>query len=98
MPAQKSDLPQGTLDLLILKAVAPAPVHAMRSRNDWNRYRAEWCRFLKVHCILRCTGWRTAAFCLLTGRRPKPDGKPSFTDLHERAGSNWKLKRSAGNG
>ncbi|MBV8833448.1 MAG: PadR family transcriptional regulator [Acidobacteriaceae bacterium] len=27
MPAQKSDLPQGTLDLLILKAVAPEPVH-----------------------------------------------------------------------
>lgn len=27
MPAQKSDLPQGTLDLLILKAVALEPVH-----------------------------------------------------------------------
>jgi transcriptional regulator len=27
MPAPKSDLPQGTLDLLILKVVALAPVH-----------------------------------------------------------------------
>src|SRR6201997_2183293 len=27
MPAPKSDLPQGTLDLLILKAVAVEPVH-----------------------------------------------------------------------
>ena len=27
MPRQKSDLPQGTLDLLILKAVAVEPVH-----------------------------------------------------------------------
>jgi transcriptional regulator len=27
MTAHKADLPQGTLDLLILKVVAPAPVH-----------------------------------------------------------------------
>ena len=36
MPVQKSDLPQGTLDLLILKAVAVEPIHgyAIAQRLD----------------------------------------------------------------
>ena len=66
----KSDLPQGTLDLLILKVVALGPVHDKRSRRGWNRFCAVQVPG-KGPLPLRCTGWKTAGFW----RRTEGNGK-----------------------
>jgi len=42
----KSHLPQGPLDLLILKVVALGPVHGYAWRNACSRCRAMWSGFL----------------------------------------------------
>jgi hypothetical protein len=51
MAAAKSDLPQGTLDLLILKVVALGPVHGYAIAQGFSRYRAMWCKCRKDRCI-----------------------------------------------
>ena len=40
MTPPKTDLPQGALDLLILKVVALGPVHGSQLLSDWNKYRS----------------------------------------------------------
>jgi hypothetical protein len=68
---EKSDLPQDTLDLLILKVVASARCMGTRSRNAWNRFRAVWSRSRKARFIRRCTGSKTVAFLQRIGRKPR---------------------------
>ena len=75
---EKSDLPQGTLDLLILKVVALGPSTAMRSRSACNRSRAMSSRCRKGRCTPPCTAWKIAACSLPIGKRPRPGARRSF--------------------
>ena len=68
----KSDLPQGTLDLLILKIVALGPVHGYAIAQRLQQVRGTWSRFRKVLSTPRCTGSSIAAFLQRTGRQPRP--------------------------
>ena len=54
--APKSDLLQGTLDLLILKTLAPAPCTAGASRCASSRSRATCCRSTRDRSTPRSTG------------------------------------------
>src|SRR5215472_17221811 len=75
----KSDLPQGTLDLLVLKIVALGRFTVTRLPNGCSRFPATWCRFRKVRCTRRCIAWRIAAVWQPNGMLLKPAEKPSST-------------------
>ncbi len=62
MASPKSDLPQGTLDLLILKAVALGTVHGYAIARLF---------------IRPCTAWKRANFWRRNGGRPRPGATPS---------------------
>jgi PadR family transcriptional regulator PadR len=57
----KLDLLQGTLDLLILKAVSPGPLHGYGILLRIQQISAERLQIQQGHFILRCTGWSTRA-------------------------------------
>jgi hypothetical protein len=54
----KSDLPQRTLDLLILKAAALGLAHDDAIAQWLRGCRGRWCRFRGARFIGRCTGWK----------------------------------------
>ena len=54
MPTEKSDLLQGTLDMLILKVVALGPLHGMASRSAFARFPGRRSRCSRVPCIAHC--------------------------------------------
>jgi hypothetical protein len=54
---KRSDLVQGTLDLLILKTISLEPKHGWAiAKRIHNRSPARSSRFSKDRCIPRCTG------------------------------------------
>ena len=61
MSDTRLDLPQGTLDLLILKTLALGPQHGGRSPNASIRSPARRCRFARSRSIPRCIGLPVAA-------------------------------------
>ena len=56
-----TDLLQGTLDMLILKTLAPGQEHGWAIAKESRRCRTTFCRSGKVRCIRLCTGWNIAA-------------------------------------
>src|SRR5215510_253379 len=93
---EKSDLPQGTLDLLILKVVRLARFMDMPLRNVCSRSRKMWSRFLKDRSTPLFIGWSTADSWPPTGRKLKPDARRSSIALRAKAGHNWRRKPRAG--
>jgi len=83
---EKSDLRQGTLDLLILKVVALGPVHGYAIAQRLRRARS----------IRRCTGSKTVAFSLRTGRKRRAGVRRSFIASLGKGGRNPKRKLRAG--
>ena len=73
----KSDLPQGTLDLLILKVVALGPVHGYAIAQRLQQVLATSSRFRKARSTRPCIGWRIAACLRPTGRTQRPAARPS---------------------
>jgi hypothetical protein len=53
------DLLQGTLDMLILKAVSLGPLHVTGFCCVSSRSPASSCRFSNARCTRRSTGWNT---------------------------------------
>ena len=95
----KSDLPQGTLDLLILKVAALGPVHgyAIAQRLEQvSRHVVQVPQGSLYPALHRLENrgllWR------LTGRRRSRDAKPGFTGSPGRGGRNWRPKPGAGPG
>jgi hypothetical protein len=80
MTSPKCDLPQGTLDLLILKTVALGPVHGYAIAQRLQQIHVTWCRFREDLFILRCTAWSIANSWWRSGGEPKPGATRSSTD------------------
>jgi PadR family transcriptional regulator PadR len=76
MPA-KSDLPQGTLDLLIMKIAALGPVDGYAIAQRLQQVSRDVVQVPQDPSIQRCNVLKIVAFWLPTGRNPKPDAKPS---------------------
>ena len=76
----KSDLPQGTLDLLILNVVALGPLHGYAIAQRLRQISREVVqRARRARFIRRCTGSRTAASSPRTGSCQTPAATPSST-------------------
>src|SRR5579863_5319112 len=95
MPTEKSDLLQGTLDMLILKIVALGPVHgygiSLRIRQISHDV-------LQVQQGSLYPAWKNEDGLPLSGASPKRVGRPSFTSYRRRAASNWRAKNRTGSG
>lgn len=79
MTASRSELPQGTLDLLILKAVAVDPLHGYAIAQRLEQVSRGVVQVPEVRSTPPCTGWRIAVFSQPIGKRPRPVARRSFT-------------------
>ena len=79
MATLKSELPQGTLDLLILKAVAFEPVHGYGIAQRLEQVSRGVVQVPEGSSTPRCTAWKTAASSLPIGKRPTLGVKQSST-------------------
>ena len=77
MASPKSDLPQGTLDLLILKTVALGPVHGYAIAQRLQQISRDVVQVPEGLFILRCTAWKVVSSWLRSGGGPRPDAMPS---------------------
>jgi PadR family transcriptional regulator, regulatory protein PadR len=58
--ANTIELPQGTLDLLILRTLALEPRHGWGIAERIEQVSSEVLSVSKAHSIPRCTGWKGA--------------------------------------
>ena len=96
--AAKSDLPQGTLDLLILKVIALGPVHGYAIAQRLQQISRVSCRFPAGPFILRSTAWKRASSWQPNGARRRPDATPSFIGSHAADGRISKRSLQVGSG
>ena len=68
------DLLQGTLDMLVLKAVLWGHCMAMESCCVSSRFLKTGWKFSRARCIPRCTGWSTKAGLQASGGRARTTG------------------------
>ncbi len=61
MAPSKPDLPQGTLDLLILKTLALGPLHGYAIAQRLQQVSATSSSSSRAPSIRRCIGWKSAA-------------------------------------
>ena len=59
----KSDLPQGTLDLLIMTVAALGPVHGYAVAQRLQQVSRDLVQVPQARSTRRCTGWKIAACC-----------------------------------
>src|SRR5437867_6303137 len=90
------DLPQGTLDLLILKTLALEPQHGWAISSAFSRSQATSCRCSKARCTRPCTGSSAGAGSRPSGVSPRTTAGPSITRSREQAGSSWRPKPEPG--
>ena len=67
MAPTKPDLPQGTLDLLILKMLALGTLHGYAIAQRIQQISRDASSSSRAPSIRRCTGWRTADTCRRNG-------------------------------
>src|SRR6202000_1023227 len=84
----KSDLPQGTLDLLILKVIALGPVHGYAISQRLEQ--------VSRGLVQAPEGSLYAASSPRPGTKPTPAAKPSSTDSLAKAAPRWPPKKPVG--
>ena len=73
------DLLQGTLDILILKAVSLGPLHGYGILLRIQQISKGRLEFSKVRCIQRCVAWNTRAGLRANGENPKASARRNTT-------------------
>jgi hypothetical protein len=82
------ELPQGTLDLLILKIVALEPQHGWRFPSGFTRPRTTLSKSCRDLCIQLCTGWSAVAGFAPSGPLQKTTARPNTTRLPQPGANN----------
>ena len=73
----KSDLPQGTLDLLMLKVIALGPVHGYAIAQRLEQVSRGVVQVPEGSLYPALHGWKTAASWLRIGKRLRPGARRS---------------------
>ena len=76
---ERLDLPQGTLDLLILKALALEPLHGWGVSERLEQISKKRCRYSRGRSIPRSTAWSVVDGSRPSGRSPRTTAGPSTT-------------------
>ena len=84
-PTEKTDLLQGTLDMLILKIVAFGPVHGYGIAQRIRQISKLSSRSSRARSIPRCIAWKNAAGSPPTGANPKTAARPASTSSPPKA-------------
>ena len=79
MTPEQTDLLQGTLDMMILKALALDEMHGLGISAALSRSRRERFRSSLVRSSLHCTEWKRKDGSPESGDRPKTIDAPSIT-------------------
>ena len=79
MDPQKSDLLQGTLDVLILKIVALGPIHGYGIAQRIRQISKAVLQVQQGSLYPAFTGWRNGAGCAPSGARGRPGAKRSLS-------------------
>ena len=95
--ATRSDLPQGTLDLLILKVLAPEPLHGYGIAQRLQQVSRDVVQ-VQQGSIPRSIASSSAAISPRRGRRPTPGATPSSTASPNRARRSSRAGPRAGSG
>jgi hypothetical protein len=77
---ERLELPQGTLDVLILKALALESMHGWAISERIQQISREALQVQQGPCILRCIAWSAAAGSRRTGLSAKTIGALSITN------------------
>ena len=91
---KQMELLQGTLDMLILKAVSLGPLHGYGVLLRIQQISKD--RFSKVRCIPRCIAWNIRAGSPANGANRRTSAKRNTTGSRPRASANCKRKRISG--
>src|SRR5215472_2708803 len=97
-PTPKSDLPQGTLDLLILKAVALGPVHGYAIAQRLEQVSRHVVQVPQGSLYPALHRLEKRGFSPLIGDRPTPAAKPNSTGSRPKGGSNLRPRLPVGGG
>ena len=73
------ELPQGTLDVLILKALGLEPLHGWAVSERLQQISSDALRSTRARFIRRCTGWSGAVGSRRSGELRITIAKPSIT-------------------
>ena len=79
MTSRSTELLQGTLDLLILKAISLGPLHGYGVLLGFSKSRTTHCRFRKALCTRPCIASNIRDSSHSSGASPTTSGKPSST-------------------
>lgn len=93
---KQMELLQGTLDMLILKAVSLGPLHGYGVLLRIQQISKDRLEVRKIRCIPRCIAWNIRAGSPANGANRKTSTKRNTTGSRPRAGANCKRKRISG--
>ena len=96
MGSERIDLPQGTLDLLILKTLALEPQHGWAVSERIQQISRDVRTFSKAPSIRPCIDSSGAAGSKRNGERRRIIAGPSITSLRKADASSLKQKRAPG--
>src|SRR5581483_5044183 len=96
MPSRSIDLPQGTLDLLILRTLSLEPLHGWAVSERIQQISRTSCVCSRDHSIPRCIAWSAAAGSKRAGAHPRTIAKQSFTSSPKPDGANSRSNRTHG--
>ena len=90
------DLLQGTLDMLILKAVSLGPLHGDRVPLRIQQISKDRLEISRARSIRRCTGWSTRAGLPANGASLRTSVRPNITGSRRRASAHSRPKLKSG--
>jgi PadR family transcriptional regulator, regulatory protein PadR len=96
MTARYLDLPQGTLDLLILRTLALGPQHGWAISERVQQLSSDLHGFSKASSIRHFTAWSVEAWLKLAGERRKTTAVANTTSFRRAGVSNSKWRRMLG--
>ena len=96
MAKAKSDLLQGTLDLLILKTLELEPMHGWGISLRIHGSQAKYCKSIKGRFIRLCTAWKSRDGFRPRGKLRRITAKPNIMSSPGGATVNWLMKKKTG--
>ena len=96
MPSGSIDLPQGTLDLLILRTLSLEPLHGWAVSERIQQISSDVLRVQQGSLYPGCTAWSVAAGSKLAGVHRKTIAEQSSTSSPKAVGANSRSNETPG--
>src|SRR6188768_2138502 len=94
--ADRKDVVQGTLDLLVLRIIAVQPMHGWGVMQRLRYLTEDVFQVTTGSLFPRCGGSRTADGSPVTGMSPRTTGRRAITRSRRQDRSSWPVRRNTG--